>query len=153
MEERGGGVDNRGMSPLSTVKGELRSAIVRYFAARGEVVAAYRLPDALRHPSAGPSSIDVAVLLHPLVDQCRYEEFRLELAEGLAVEVNRPDVRVLVLNDASPNLGYDILRVSDPLYLGSEDVVAEFEARIQAEFLRSVHDRAVPRRHSPAPSR
>jgi hypothetical protein len=145
MDLRAGGVDNRGMSVSSASGNEVRPALVRFFAARGEVVAAYRLPDAHRIPSAGPPPIDLAVLLHPLVDRCRYDEFRLEIAEALAVEMNRPDVRVLILNEASPNLGHEILRVGDPLFLGSDDLVREFEARVQTDFLRSVHDRVLPR--------
>jgi hypothetical protein len=129
------------MNAIPSPGNDVRRALASFFAARGDVVAAYRLPDEHRRPSAGEPSVAVAVLLHPLVDQSRYDEFRLEIAEGLAVELNRPDVRVLVLNQVSPGLGYDILQRSDPLYLGSDDWVREYEARVQMGFLRSVHER------------
>lgn len=128
------------MTTATIGTGEARQVLARFFGGRGEVIAAYRLPDAHRHPSAGPPPVDLAVLFHPLVDQGRYDEFRLVIAEGLAVELNRPDVRVVVLNDASPHLAYDVLRRSDALYAGPDDLVAEFGARVQTDFLRSVHD-------------
>jgi hypothetical protein len=66
------------------------------------------------------------------------------VAEEIAIELNRPDVRVLVLNETSPHLSCDMIRRGDPIYIGSDDLVGEFEARVQTDFLRSVRERILP---------
>ncbi|MFH1279672.1 MAG: hypothetical protein ABIK65_14990 [Candidatus Eisenbacteria bacterium] len=130
------------MNRAATTDRETLRAIPRIFAERGDVAAVFRLPDALRHPAfPGPRTFDLGVLFHPLVDGSRYEELRIEISEAVAVEVARADIRLVVLNDASPNLAYDLIRRGYPVYVGSEEQVRGFEIRVQTEFLRSVHDR------------
>jgi len=123
----------------------MMNELVQYFSTRGDVAAVYRLPDAHRHPSAGPASFDLGVLFHPLVDGSRYEELRLIIAEEIAVDLNRADIRLVTLNDVSPSLGYDLTQRGGPIYCGSEERLAEFENRVQIEFLRTIHDGRVDR--------
>jgi len=118
--------------------------LTRFFSERGDVAAVFHLPEAYAFPRPRrEKGLDLGVLLHPLVAQCRYEETRLVLAEALAVELNRPDVSVVILNDASSNLAFDLLRRCAVVYCGSENLVEEFRYRVQAEYFRSVHDRRV----------
>ena len=90
--------------------------LVQYFCTRGDVAAVYRLPAAHRHPAAGPPSLDLGVLFHPLVDGSRYEELRRIITEEIAVELNRADINVVTLNGISPSLGYDLTQRGGPIY-------------------------------------
>lgn len=120
---------------------EALRALARIFTARGDVTAVFRLPEAHQHADRpGPKTFDLGVLFHPLVDGNRYEELRLEIAALAAVELARTDIRVIVLNDMTPNLGYDLVRRGYPVYIGSDERVREYENRVQNEFLRSIHD-------------
>ena len=134
------------MSNRPASEGELREGILRFFEERHDVAAAYLLPEAHHRPGT-PSPVDVGVLFHPLVERTRYEEARLEIGGGLAVELRLPEVRLLVLNELSPNLAYDMVRRGERIFNGSPDVADAFHDRVRADFLRSVHpgdERSVP---------
>ena len=124
----------------------VEKTLARFFAGRGDVAAAYRFVDAHQIHRRGRWCVDIGVLLHPLVDHIRYEEVRLEIAEVLHVELNTAEVRVLILNDASANLCFDLVRQGEVVYTGSAEIQHEFEGRVQAEFLRSID---MPGRHLP----
>ena len=129
---------------METDSALLDEALTRFFSERGDVAAVFRLPDAHAYGRKGvPAGVDLGVFLHPLVAQCRYEETRLMLAEALAVDLNRTDVGVVILNDASSNLAFDLLRRCEMVYCGSENLLEEFRYRVQAEYFRSVHDRRI----------
>jgi len=69
------------------------------------------------------------------------DEKRIEIAQTLAVELNTPRVRVVILNDASPNFCYDLTRQGEVLFYGAPEILRNFESRVQADFLRGVHGR------------
>lgn len=142
LDRRGSGADNENMNHARPTDRETLRALPRLFAERGDVAAVFRLPDAHRHPAfPGPRTFDLGILFHPLVDGSRYDELRIEITEAVAVEVGRADIRLVVLNDATPNLGYDLIRRGYLVYVGSEEQLRGYEARVRADFFRSVHDR------------
>jgi predicted nucleotidyltransferase len=126
------------MESTEAPRESVEKILARFFAGRGDVAAAYRFIDAHQIHRRRGSYVDIGVLLHPLVDHIRYEEIRLEIAEVLHVELNTAEVRVLILNDASANLCFDLVRQGEAVYSGSAEIQREFEGRIQADFLRSI---------------
>ncbi|MBN1827448.1 MAG: hypothetical protein JW958_14430 [Candidatus Eisenbacteria bacterium] len=118
-----------------------RERVARFFSGRGDVAAVYTFPAPHCRRRDRDESVDLGVLLHPLVEQSRYDDKRIEIAQALAVDLATPHVRVVILNDASPNFCYDLIRQGKVLFFGATDILRAFENRIQAEFLRGVHGR------------
>jgi len=141
VDRRARAADNGTMSERETINSRERAAVDRFFAGRGDVAAVYAFPAPHCRRPDKEESVDLGVLLHPLVEQSRYDEKRIEIAEGLAVELNTPRVRVVILNDASSNFCYDLTRQGRVLYYGAPEILRGFESRVQAEFLRGVHGR------------
>ena len=129
------------MSGKETIDSKGSRAVARFFAGRGDVAAVYAFPAPHCRCREKDESVDLGVLLHPLVEQSRYDEKRIEIAQSLAVELNTPRVRVVILNDASSNFCYGLTRQGRVLYYGAPEILRSFESRVQAEFLRGVHGR------------
>lgn len=66
---------------------------------------------------AGPlSDVDVAVLLGPQVEREQWFQVQLDLIGALTCMFHRNDVDVVVLNEATPLLAYQIIRHGQIIY-------------------------------------
>lgn len=85
----------------------------------------------------GPlSDIDVAVLLdEKAVRPERFFRFRLELIAAAARGCRRPDVEVVILNEATPVLKYEVVRAGRLVYERDRSLRIEFEARAVQHYL------------------
>lgn len=85
----------------------------------------------------GPlSDVDMAVLLdEKQVSPKRFFRFRLDLIAAATRACRRPDVDVVVLNEATPVLKYEVVRSGRLLYERDHSLRVEFEARAIQHYL------------------
>ncbi len=85
----------------------------------------------------GPlSDVDVAVLLdEKKVPPKKFFRFRLGLITAATGACRRPDVDVVILNEATPVLQYEVVRAGRLLYERDHSLRVEFEARAVQHYL------------------
>lgn len=85
----------------------------------------------------GPlSDIDVAVLLDERkVSPKRFFRFRLDLIAATTRVCQQPDVDVVILNEATPVLKYEVVRAGRLVYERDRSLRIEFEARAIQHYL------------------
>lgn len=109
----------RGLEPL-----------IAFLAAQPDVAAAYVFGSVARGEATPRSDLDIAVLLSP--DPRSPEpgwKRQAALAEALSRIADRP-VDVVVLNDAPPLLGHQVLREGQLIYERDPEARIEFEVRV-----------------------
>jgi predicted nucleotidyltransferase len=84
-------------------------AVVRCVAGHGEIQVAYVFGSVARGRTRPDSDIDVAVLLRRRLPPSRALRYRLQLAGELGAALERDDVQVVILNEASPLLAHRVL--------------------------------------------
>jgi predicted nucleotidyltransferase len=95
--------------------GEHAPQLRQLFAAHG-VVLAY-LFGSQAEGKAGPlSDVDIAVLLGPQVERERWFQTQLDLIGELMSLFHRNDVDVVILNEATPLLAYQVARYGQVIY-------------------------------------
>ena len=96
---------------------------------------------------AGPlSDVDVAVLLGSHVDREQWFHTQLDLIGDLTGLFQRDDVDVVILNEATPVLAYEVARFGQVLYEAEPGTRADFELAalrryVDTEPLRQLQDR------------
>ena len=96
---------------------------------------------------AGPlSDVDVAVLLGPHVGREQWFQAQLDLIGALTNLFHRDDVDVVVLNEATPVLAYEVARFGQVLYEAEPGIRVDFELAalrryVDTEPLRQLQDR------------
>ena len=85
----------------------------------------------------GPlSDVDVAVLLdEKKASPKRFFRFRLDLIAAATGVCRRPDVDVVILNEATPVLKYEVVRAGRLVYERDRPARIEFEARAVQHYL------------------
>jgi uncharacterized protein len=84
---------------------------------------------------AGPESdYDIAVLFAPELSSAEHGHWRLELI-GRLIDVYHSDaIDLIILNDASPLLCFEVLRVRHVLYNRDDEARVAFEVRTMQEW-------------------
>jgi len=96
---------------------------------------------------AGPiSDVDIAVLLGPQVDRERWFQVQLDLIGELTSLFHRNDVDVVILNEATPVLAYEVVRSGQVLYEAEPGTRVDYEVTAlrryaDTEPLRRLQDR------------
>ncbi len=103
---------------------EDRSAISGYFAAQPAVKAAFLFGSQARGNIHPGSDVDIGVLLKR--DAPTDPLLPVSFTNDLMDILDRSDVDVVILNDASPLLVHRVARKADVLFATSSTVVAEF---------------------------
>jgi predicted nucleotidyltransferase len=118
-------------------------AIKDVLARSAEVKLAYIFGSCARGDTGPLSDVDVAVFLDSRVDPFA---FRLRLMETLSRALRTEHLDLVILNDASPVLRYEVVREGRVI---KEDKAArvEFETRALAEYLDTAHMRNVQRKY------
>ena len=114
---------------------EHKDALERYFVSLDGVVLAYLFGSHARGQAWAHSDVDVAVLLgsHPDDDRCF--DMRLEVIGGLMEILSTNEVDVLILNQASPALGYAVLRDGILIFCRDHQARIEFYLHTVNEYL------------------
>lgn len=123
---------------------ETLDALATYFSGQAHVAAAFLYGSQSRGTAHGGSDVDVAVLLQR--DEHVEPTRRLRLTNDLIDLLNRSDVDVVILNQASPVLLHRVARDGTVLFATDKSVVGEFIIRAMQQFvdtqpLRDLQDR------------
>jgi len=96
---------------------------------------------------AGPiSDVDIAVLLGPQVDREQWFQVQLDLIGELTSLFHRNDVDVVILNEATPVLAYEVVRSGRVLYEAEPGTRVDYEVTALRRYadtkpLRRLQDR------------
>jgi predicted nucleotidyltransferase len=98
---------------------------------------------------AGPiSDVDIAVLLGPQVDREQWFQVQLDLIGELTGLFHRNDVDVVILNEATPLLAYQVVRYGRILYEDEAMLPAvDFAAHAVSRYADTVPLRRLKRRY------
>jgi predicted nucleotidyltransferase len=94
--------------PLRDLK-PITEAIVQCISLKREIHAAYLFGSVVTGKTRRDSDVDVAVLLSDRMSASKRFEYRLKLISDLGAALQRSDVDVVILNDASPLLAHRVL--------------------------------------------
>lgn len=113
--------------------------IMDCLAADGRVKFAYLFGSVARGTTGPLSDIDIAVYLDGRIDRFNY---KLKLMESLARAMKTENFDLVVLNDATPLLGYEIIRSGVVLKENRSKRIL-FETRVMREYLDTAYLRDV----------
>ena len=102
-------------------------AISRCLSSKKEVLAAYIFGSTAAGRTRKNSDIDIAVLLSDEVRPSRFFQYRLTLMADLGSVLHRPDLDVVILNQASPLLAHRVLSKGKLAYEGSVSARIRFQ--------------------------
>ena len=112
----------------------IQRAIARRVAKRREIRAAYLFGSATTKHFRPDSDIDVAVLLAQPPSPSRTTAYRLGLVADLGAALHRPDVDVVILNDAPPLLAHRVLSKGRLVFERSKSARVRFQVRTAARY-------------------
>ena len=119
------------MSDLSSIK----RAVARCVGTRRQIQAAYIFGSVATGRTHADSDVDVAVLIDRHVRPAQRLKYRLGLMADLGSALQRSDVEVVILNEASPLLAHRVLSRGVLAFERSASARVEFQVRTAARYL------------------
>jgi uncharacterized protein len=99
------------------------------------IVAVYRFGSSARGHATGVSDIDIGILFRSAVDEARYFDLRLKLLTYIMEILGTEKVDVVILNQATPHLAYEVVSHGNLLLDNNPQQRAAFEADRIGRFL------------------
>lgn len=109
-------------------------AVVAGVAHNRRILAAYIFGSVATGRTRPGSDIDVAVLLSDRVPATRYLKYRLQLMADLGAALHRPDVDVVILNDATALLAHRVLSKGRLVFERSASARVRFQVQTAARY-------------------
>jgi hypothetical protein len=103
--------------------------------ARKEIQAAYLFGSVARGRARPDSDIDIAILLRDNVQPSRFLEYRLELMADLGAALQRSNVDIVILNEATPLLAHRVLSQGKLVFERSASARVRFQVRTASRYL------------------
>jgi uncharacterized protein len=127
-----------------------RPGIQAYLAGRPDVVVAYLFGSVARNQANDLSDVDIAILLTPDLAAHEMVERQLQLMVGLA-PFSSHEIQVVILNQVSPLLAYEVVRDGLLLYEQDERVRVAYEVGVMKRYfdvkpMLDFHSQALARR-------
>jgi len=98
-----------------------------------EVLAVYLFGSRAEGVARAGSDLDLAVLLRPEVERERYPDHRMELLEELSGALS-PRLDLIILNQVSPLLQFQVLQKGRLLYERDHDLRSELEMHMLSRY-------------------
>ena len=112
-----------------------------YFKAQEYVELAYLFGSTAEGTEGPLSDIDIAVYLSGKLTKGERIDKRLELMGELATLLKTDHVDLVVMNDASPVINFEVIKPNVPLFVRNEDLKLDVEQRIMSRYLdRKYHE-------------
>ena len=111
-----------------------RRAVARTAAQRGEIQTAYLFGSTATGRTRPDSDVDVAVLVARPATAKGALTYRLALMADLGAALRRPDIDVVILNDAPPLLAHRILSTGVLVFERSRTARVRFQVRTAARY-------------------
>ena len=112
-----------------------KRAVARCVSRRREIQAAYIFGSVATRRARADSDVDVAVLFDRRVRPARMLTYRLKLMADLGSALRRPDVEVVILNEAPPLLAHRILSKGKLVFERSASARVRFQVRTASRYL------------------
>lgn len=113
-------------------------AVARCLRPHRDVVAAYVFGSAATGRTRPESDVDIAVLLGARLPPRRAFALRLRLITDLGSALGRPDVDLVILNDASPLLAHRVLSTGRLVFERSASARVRFQVRTASRYADAV---------------
>lgn len=112
-----------------------------FFKAREYVELVYLFGSTAEGTEGPLSDIDIGVYLSSKLTKGERIEKRLELIGELSTLLKNDHVDLLVMNDASPVINFEVIRPNVPLFVRNEDMKLDVEQYIMSRYLdRKYHE-------------
>lgn len=111
-----------------------RRAVARCVSRRKEIQAAYIFGSVATRRARADSDVDVAVLVDRRVRPAHMLTYRLKLMADLGSALLRPDVEVVILNEAPPLLAHRILSKGKLVFERSASARVRFQVRTASRY-------------------
>ena len=113
--------------------------------AQDEVLLAYLFGSYATGQEHPLSDVDIGVLLSERVPHEKYLDVQVHLIVALPSLVGAEDVDVVILNEATPLLNYEVIRTGKRLFVRDEPSRIAFEVKTMREYFDTAYLRAVNR--------
>lgn len=113
---------------------DVARAVARCASRRREVAAAYVFGSVATGRTRKESDVDVAILLARPLPASRALSYRLKLMADLGSALHRPDVDLVLLNDASPLLAHRVLSKGRLVFERSRSARVRFQVRTASRY-------------------
>jgi predicted nucleotidyltransferase len=122
-------------------KETLISRLEEFFKSREYVELAY-LFGSTAEDNRGPlSDIDIGVYLSSKLTKGERIDKRLELTAELASFLKTDSIDLVIINDASPVINFEIIKPNSPIFIRNEDFRLEVEQKVMSRYLdRKYHE-------------
>jgi len=122
-------------------KETLISRLAEFFNTRECVELAYLFGSTAEGNTGPLSDIDIGVYLSNRLTKSERIEKRLELTAELASFLKTSSIDLVVMNDASPVINFEIIKPNSPLFIRDEDLKLEVEQKVMSRYLdRKYHE-------------
>lgn len=120
---------------------ELLKKLENYFKDKDEVRLAYLFGSVADEKEGPLSDIDIGVLLDDKLDRTARARLKLRMISELTSILGSDRIDLVIMNDASPQLNYEIIKARKPL-TENPALKVDFEQRILSDYLdRRYYDR------------
>lgn len=127
-------------APLSSKDND---SLAQYFRAQGSVQIAFLFGSQARDGAGPLSDVDLAVLLDDTVDPKNYFNYKVEMTADLMGVLGRNNVDLVVLNQATPLLKYQVVRDGVVLFEKAGILTQDFVVLSLREFMDTKHLRDI----------
>lgn len=116
-----------------------------FFDAQDEVILAYLFGSVATGREHPMSDVDIGVLFSEHVPYEAYPDVQVHLIVALPPIVGAEDIDVVILNEATPLLNYEVIRTGKRLFVRDERLRIAFEVKTMREYFDTAYLRAVNR--------
>lgn len=122
-------------------KKTLISRLVEFFESQEYVELAYLFGSTAENQRGPLSDIDIGVYLSSKLTKGERIEKRLELTAELAGFLKTEKIDLIVMNDSSPVINFEIIKSNIPVFVKNEDLKLDVEQKAMSSYLdRKYHE-------------
>ncbi len=127
-------------------KGTLISRLAEFFKSREYVELAYLFGSHSKGKQGPLSDIDIGVYLSSKPTKAERIERRLDSTAELAGLLKTESIDLIIMNDASPVISFEIIKPNIPVFIKDEDLKLDVEQKIMSLYLdRKYHENLLNR--------
>ena len=114
----------------------------RFFSGKECVELAYLFGSSAKGRQGKLSDIDIGVYLSTNLPKKERHQKQLELIAGLTTLSKSDMIDLVIMNDASPAINFEIIKANKPIFVRDQDIKLDVEHRIMSRYLdRKFHEK------------
>ena len=118
----------------------------RFFSGKKDVELVYLFGSSVKRGRSKLSDIDIGVYLFGGLPKKERIRIHLELIAGLTTLLKSNRIDLVIMNDASPVINFEIIRSNRPVFVRERDLKLDVEQRIMSHYLdRKFHEKHLNR--------